>query len=258
LFIIFKSKSGREVLNKAEYATMAERERAYWWHIGRLHIIDTYIRHAKGTKSKLKILNVGSGTGGTIDMLEKHGVTDNVDISNDAIKFMKQRGYTRITKVKDTKLPFKDKTYDIVGAFDVLEHIDKQVDALKEWKRVLKDPGAIIITVPAYQWLWTDHDVSLHHKRRYTIKRLAEAGKQAGLKIDKKTYAITFSLPLVVGFRFLNKALGRKTDSETSYVNVPKWLNTLFSKLLYLEAKVHRIMPFPAGTSVLVVFRKAK
>lgn len=249
-------------MKKIEYATMAERERTYWWHVGRLKIIKTYIAAALGKtgskKNQPKLLNVGCGTGGTVDMLEGFGTLDNVDISDDAIKFMKQNGHTRVTKVKDINLPFKDATYDLVGAFDVLEHIDKQVDALKEWKRVIKDDGSIVLTVPAYQWLWTDHDVSLHHKRRYTIKRLKQVAREAGLVLHKRSYAIVFSLPLVAGFRFINKALGRKADSETSYVDVPNWVNTLFSKLLYGEASMHQYVSFPAGTSVIAILKKAR
>lgn len=243
-------------MKKSEYARMAEREKTYWWHLGRLRIIQTYVTRALRGKQKPLILNVGCGTGGTIDMLENFGVVDNVDISDDAIKLMKKHGYKRLTKVSGVKLPFKAKTYDMVGAFDVLEHIDKQVGALKEWKRVIKDDGAIVITVPAYQWLWSDHDVSLHHQRRYTTKRLEAAAKEAGLVVEKKSYAIVFSLALVVGFRTLNKVLGRQTDSETSYVDIPDWLNTLFTKLLYVEAWFHRYIKFPFGTSVVTVLRK--
>ncbi len=244
-------------MKKSEYTRMAEREKSYWWHIGRLKIIQSYVQ--KGTKGKkdIALLNVGCGTGGTIDMLEEFGTVDNVDVSDDAINFMKQSGYTRLTKVDDIKLPFKAKTYDVVGAFDVLEHIEDHVGALKEWKRVLKDDGAIVITVPAYQWLWSDHDVSLYHKRRYTTKLIAETAKHAGLRVERKSYAVVFSLPLVVSFRFLNKALGRKTTSETSYVDVPAWVNKLFAGMLSTEAKAHKFMTFPAGTSVVTILRKA-
>ncbi len=221
-----------------------------------MRIIQTYVRSLRKGKKQLSILNVGCGTGGTIDMLEQFGTVHNVDISDEAIKFMQQHGYNNITKVDDIELPFKDKSFDMVGAFDVLEHIERDAEALKEWKRVIKDDGAILITVPAYQWLWSDHDVSLHHKRRYTIAQLEATAKKAGLKLDRKSYAIVFSLPLVVGFRFLNKALRRKTTSETSYVDVPNWTNSFFSKLLYAEAKAHRVMSLPAGTSVIAVLRK--
>jgi ubiquinone/menaquinone biosynthesis C-methylase UbiE len=243
-------------MKKSEYARMAEHEANYWWHLGRLRIIQTYIKKAVGRKKDAKILNVGCGTGGTIDMLESFGEVDNVDISDDAIKFMKKHGYHRITKVDDIELPFKDKSYDIVGAFDVLEHIEDHVGALKEWSRVLKDDGAVVLTVPAYQWLWSDHDVSLYHKRRYTTKLLAKAADEAGLRPLKKSYAVVFSLPMVVGFRTLNKLLGRKTDSETSYVDVPEWVNKTFTKLLYAEAGLHKHVAFPAGTSVVAILKK--
>ncbi len=243
-------------MKKSEYARMAEREKNYWWHLGRLRIIQTYIKRTASYTSKTKMLNVGCGTGGTIDMLERFGIVDNVDISDEAIAIMKQHGYKRLTKVKGIKLPFKDKAYDIVGAFDVLEHIEDHVGALKEWGRVLKNDGAVVLTVPAYQWLWSDHDVSLHHKRRYTIRRLRQAAKQAGLRLEKKSYAVVFSLPLVVTFRYIHKLSGRQIDSETSYVNVPGWVNRLFTNILYGEAKVHKYLSFPAGTSVIAVLRK--
>lgn len=243
-------------VKKSEYARMAEYEQSYWWHLGRLEIIRTYVKKAVGKKKPVDILNVGCGTGGTIDMLEEFGKVENVDISDDAIAFMKKLGYNKITKVDGINLPYKDKTYDVVGAFDVLEHIDDQVGALKEWRRIIKDDGAIIITVPAYQWLWSEHDVSLHHHRRYTVKSLMEAAARAGLKPVKRSYAISFSLPLVAGFRFVNKALGRKTTSETSYVAVPETVNRLFTKFLKAEAKLHQRVNLPAGTSVVTILRK--
>jgi SAM-dependent methyltransferase len=111
-------------VKKSEYARMADYEQNYWWHVGRLEIIQTYVKRASRNKSHSTILNVGCGTGGTIDMLEKFGKVDNVDASDDAIAFVKKLGYRDVTKVGDIDLPFEDETYDIVGAFDVLEHIE--------------------------------------------------------------------------------------------------------------------------------------
>jgi SAM-dependent methyltransferase len=241
-------------MNTVEYATMAERERSYWWHVGRLAIIDSWLKNWVKPKNNAKILNVGCGTGGTLPVLEKYGAVSNVDVSDEAIKFMKKSGY-KVDKINGTKLPYKANTYDLVVAFDVLEHIEDHEKALNEWNRVLKKDGAILFTVPAYQWLWSDHDTSLHHFRRYS-KNLIKSIVPQGGRIQRVSYYIVFSLPLVVGFRVLNKILGRKVDSETSYVNVPNSVNSLFSGILKAEAWAHRFIRFPAGTSLITIIRK--
>lgn len=239
-----------------EYAALAERETSYWWHLGRLKIIQGYISRAIAKKTKPTILNVGSGTGGTIAMLESFGKTDNVETSDEAIAYMQRRGYANVIKARGISLPIADKAYDMIGAFDVLEHIDDDVAALREWKRVLKDDGCIIITIPAYQWLWSAHDVTLGHVRRYTTKQVRLVAEQAGLQPVRISYALSFSLPLVVGGRLAGKVCSSKINNSASYVDVPHWLNTLLTHLLYLEARLHQYMNFPAGTSVIAVLKK--
>lgn len=241
-------------MNISEYERMAEREKTYWWHAGRLAIIDVWLSKWVSPPESSKILNVGCGTGGTLPVLEKYGEIENIDVSDEAIKFMRSAGY-KVKKVTDHILPYKDNTFDVVVAFDVLEHIDKHEDALVEWTRVLKKGGVILFTVPAYQWLWSDHDTSLHHYRRYT-KKLIEKIVPSSAYIHRASYFIIFSLPLVVGFRFMNKALGKKADSETSYVNVSDTVNKIFTNLLRLEARAHKLVTFPAGTSVIATIRK--
>lgn len=243
-------------MEKSEYARLAEYEQSYWWHQGRLEIIQTYMRRASRNRSSPAILNVGCGTGGTIKMLEKFGTVDNVDTSDDAIGFARKLGYRNITKVDDISLPFKDAAYDIVGAFDVLEHIEDHKGALSEWKRVLKDDGAIVITVPAYQWLWSGHDVTMHHCRRYTMKSLTALVVEANLSPERKSYAIGFSLPLVAGFRLAGKILDR-ADSDASFVPVPRSINKLFTAFLKAEAKLHDTFSLPAGSSLITILRKA-
>jgi SAM-dependent methyltransferase len=243
-------------MKKSEYARLAEYEQSYWWHVGRLEIIRTYMACASQNGPNSVILNVGCGTGGTIGMLEKFGKVDNVDTSDEAIAFAAKLGYGDVTKVDGITLPFKDGSYDLVGAFDVLEHIEDHKGALAEWKRVLKDEGAIVITVPAYQWLWSDHDVSSHHRRRYTVQSLMAVAAKVGLKPEKKSYAFSFSLPLVAGFRFAGKILDRKAEPGTSYVPVPGAINKLFTTILKAEAKMHNTVSLPAGTSVITILRK--
>lgn len=241
-------------MNTVEYARMAERERTYWWHAGRLAVIDSWLSKWVKPSKDAKILNVGCGTGGTLPILEKYGKVENIDVSDEAIKFMKESGY-KVKKVSDHKLPYKDGSFDVVVAFDVLEHIKEHSEALEEWTRVLKKDGAILFTVPAYQWLWSDHDTSLHHFRRYT-RSLIKSITPHDARVQRSSYYIVFSLPLIVGFRFINKIRGKKGDSESSYVNVPNFVNNLFTNILKLEASAHKIIAFPAGTSLITVIRK--
>jgi len=243
-------------MNIIEYKRMAQHEKSYWWHVGRLQIIKKELTRQIGNRKSLKILNIGCGTGGTVRMLETFGEVVNVDASDEAIKFMQKHGFKHSIKVEGIDLPFETATFDMVCAFDVLEHIDEDVEAIREWRRVLKPGGKIVLTVPAYQWLWSGHDESLGHYRRYTAARLRALAKTTNLQPLKLTYAIVFSFLLVAGFRLLTKILGKQTTSESSYVELPRAVNNLFTRLLFIEASLHKVLKFPFGTSVLAVFKK--
>ena len=243
-------------VNTIEYAQMEKMESTYWWHVGRLRIIERECeRHLFGMDN-VKILNIGCGTGGTVDTLQKFGEVHNVDVSDEALGFMKRKGYKNLYKVSGIKLPFPDNTFDAVGAFDVLEHIELDKEALREWRRVLKPGGKLLITVPAYQWLWSQHDTSLHHFRRYTKMNLWRKLEDESLEIRRISYAIVFSFPLVAGFRILKSLSRGEVTEHTSYVAMPKIINELFIKLLQVESWAHRWVNFPFGTSVLAVSEK--
>lgn len=235
---------------------MAQHEKSYWWHVGRLQIIKKELARQVGNQKRLKILNIGCGTGGTVRMLETFGEVVNVDASDEAIKFMKKNGFKNSIKVKGIDLPFETATFDMVCAFDVLEHIDEDIKAMREWRRVVKPGGKIVLTVPAYQWLWSGHDESLQHYRRYSAKQLRTIAKKVGFQPLKLTYAIVFSFPLVVGFRLLAKIFKKTTTSESSYVELSPAINKLFIRLLFVEASLHKVLKFPFGTSVLAVLKK--
>lgn len=243
-------------MNIAEYKEMSEREDSYWWHTGRMNIINKQLEKLSQGKKKLKILNIGCGTGGTITTLEKYGEVTNIDISAEALKFLKMKGYTG-KLIKDHRLPFKDGEFDLVVALDVLEHINQDRLSLDEWRRTLKKKGKVIITVPAYEFLWSGHDTSLHHQRRYTRDRLHWDLKKSSYKELKNTYMITFSFFLVVGFRLLYKLSGKKMTENTSYVNIPPVINALFDRILRVEGTLLRFVNLPFGTSVLGVYEKS-
>lgn len=243
-------------MREAEYTRLAERESTYWWHVGRLRIIETYLRRIARERAELRILNVGCGTGGTVPTLGQFGVVENVDVSDLAIDLMRRQGHDRVKKMDGSKLPYPSNSFDVVGAFDVLEHIKSEAAALAEWGRVLKDDGTILLTVPAYQWLWSGHDVAVQHFRRYTRRRLQHVAAAAGFTVTDSSYAFVFSFPLVAGFRVLQRIPDAKAAPEATFVDLPGWVNTTFTNLLYLEAKAHRFISFPFGTSVIASLRR--
>lgn len=243
-------------MNIVEYQRMEQYETSYWWHVGRLKIIEKELERQIGDKRPLKILNIGCGTGGTIRTLEKFGQVVNVDVSDEAIKFMAKHGFDNIIKVDGIDLPFDTASFDLVCAFDVLEHIDRDTDALREWKRVLKPGGKLVLTVPAYQWLWSCHDECLHHFRRYNVGQLKTITRHVHFRSVRLSYAIAFSFPLVVGFRMLAKLGRERPTAASSYVELSPTINKLFTKLLFIEASWHRVIKFPFGTSILAVFKK--
>ena len=242
-------------MNTSEYTQMAKQEDLYWWHLGRKKIIDQRLKNIRLDK-KTKILNIGCGTGGTIATLEKYGQLTNVDTSKEAIRHLKKRGIKNVTQVEGLVLPYKNNSFDIVIALDVLEHIENDSKALKEWYRVLKPEGKLLITVPAYQWLWSEHDESLHHYRRYTASGLHNLVNQNNYKVFKRSYIIVFSFPLIVLYRLIASIGKNPSQKKTSYVMLPSAINTLFVNLLAIEGRLLKYINFPYGTSVLIEAQK--
>lgn len=246
-------------MKKSAYKELSSLEKTYWWHVGRMKIIDKQL--SVFVKKSSTMLNVGSGTGGTLPILEKHCKVTNADMSTDAIQYLKGEGYDAVL-FDGNRLPFDSNSFDVVASLDVLEHTPNDVTALKEWLRVLKPGGKLILTVPAYQWLWSSHDEDNLHFRRYSKRSLRKViNSQNKVTLDKLSYMIAFSLPLVVGFRLLtrgSKKSSKSTDGKgiSNFVTLPKWVNGLFISFLSLEGTVLKRANLPAGTSLIAVITK--
>jgi SAM-dependent methyltransferase len=243
-----------QTMESYEYAKLAAFENRYWWHVGRRSIVERQIAKLNGNQRTLRILNVGSGTGGTVQVLAERGSVLNIDRSEEAVRLMRENGYEAF-QMDGSHTPLRDGQFDLVAALDVLEHISEDDVALAEWARLLNPGGHILLTVPAYQWLWSGHDVSLGHFRRYSAKPLQKLVRAAGFEVRKCSYAITFSFFLIVVFRFCQRVF-RPHVQTSSYVELPGVLNTLFIGLLRIEAFLLETCSFPFGSSILVVARK--
>ncbi len=239
------------------YAIMNRVEDSHWWYVGRRAILESFlseiIRKPQAAIQNPKILDVGCGTGGNLEMLAKFGAAEGVDVSDDALEFCKLKGLT-VHKGLAEKLPFADESFDVVTALDVVEHLDDDVAGLTEMYRVLKTGGKTLIFVPAFMWLWGVQDDVSNHRIRYTKKQITERLENAGFEIERATYANwTFFAPILAG-RTLMKVTGIKPESENN-VNISA-LNGVFGKLFGAERLWLKNFDFPFGVSIVIVAKK--
>jgi SAM-dependent methyltransferase len=239
------------------YAIMDEVEGSHWWFVGRRAILESFLRNITAkigkSRSELRILDVGCGTGANLEMLSQFGKAEGVDVSDDALEFCRRKGLTAQKGLAET-LPFNDECFDLTTALDVVEHLDDDVAGLREMFRVTKRGGYSLIFVPAFMWLWGVQDDISHHRIRYTKRQIVDRLKLAGYSVERATYANwTFFGPILAG-RTIMKLTGIKPESENN-VNVSA-LNGLFGKLFSSERFWLKNFDFPFGVSIVIVASK--
>lgn len=240
------------------YPILFRVEQSHWWHIGRRKILAGFVEDIcrRVTDRRPRILDVGCGTGANLLMLSKYGEAEGVDISEDALAFCRERGLDKVKLGAAEELPYEDGTFDLVTAFDVVEHMDDDLAGLSEMRRVLRPGGRVLLFVPTFMFLWGLQDDVSNHRRRYRLPELRRVLEHAGFEIERTTYAnITFFLPILL-IRKLMRVTGMKTDSENS-INVPS-LNGVLGRLFGAESLILRHMNLPFGVSGLCVARVKK
>src|SRR5919202_5671654 len=233
------------------YPILFRVEQSHWWYIGRRKIIASFVEDIcrRVTDRRPRILDVGCGTGANLLLLSKYGDAEGVDVSEDALAFCRERGLDKVRLGAGEDLPYDDGTFDLVTAFDVIEHMDDDLAGLKEMRRVLRPGGRVLLFVPTFMFLWGVQDDVSHHRRRYRLSQLRRAVERAGFEIERITYAnITFFMPVLLVRKFM-RLTGLRAATENS-INIPA-LNGLFGRLLGAESKLIRRMNFPFGVSGL-------
>lgn len=240
-----------------EYASLADREQTYFWHVGRREILrDALLRNLDKTQNN-KILDVGCGTGGDMLLLHEFGEVVGLDFVDEAFKFAKNKGFVELVLADVVDLPFSDSSFNIVVALDVMEHIKEDQKAFREVYRVLKPGGVFVCTVPSYKWLWSQHDEVLHHKRRYGKKELLQKLAINRFIIKKATHFVMLGLPINFVRKLRDKLTRTANDVPQIYdVLFPPLINDLLLFLLRCEKQLMRIFPLPFGTSIMVVAKK--
>jgi len=238
-----------------ELEKMHRLEDQYWWFVGRRRLLRNLIqRYAPDAHV---ILDVGCGTGGTLSVLEDLGTVVGADLSEDALGFCRQRGLRCLVCSCAEDLAFADGTFDAAVCADVFEHLEDDEKGFSEVLRILRPGGIVVVTVPAYPWLWSEHDEALSHKRRYMAGELRERLSRAGAEVLRISHDVSFVFPVVLAVRLLNRLRIRRLGKpHTQLMSLPVWANRLLTGLQALEAWIVTRVSLPVGTSIVAVARK--
>lgn len=243
-------------MESATYAVESEVEQTHWWFVGRRRLFRAHIE-ALGLPADAAILDVGTSTGTNLRLLKEMGFTRyrGLDPSPDAIRWCADKGLGTVDQGTVLAIPHPDATFDLVLATDIIEHVDDDVGALAELRRVLKPGGTLLLTVPAFPSLWGLQDEVAHHKRRYRAGPLLERVARAGLAC-RESYHFNFLLfaPIWLA-RQLIRLLGIRLESENQ-VNTPA-LNGILKAVFSLDVALARVLRPPFGVSILAIAGRA-
>ncbi len=240
-------------MNEDQYGIMDKLEQTNWWYLGRRKIVKKMF--AKYMSTCKDVLDVGCGTGEGRNIVPKEVVLSGLDESPIALEYAKEKGYNFLKQSSGDAIQFTDNSFEGIIMLDVLEHIEDDSKTLSECLRVLRPNGKLILTVPAYQWLWSGHDEVFGHKRRYTKKELVKKIKELEFEVIFSSYYFFTPLPAVVVFRVLERILVNRKKSH--FFKIPVFINKILLFIISIESFLFEkgiVLPF--GSSIIVVARK--
>ena len=250
-------------MDQAAYTQFRELERDHWWFRGRRAIFFDVLDRALRGRAAVRTLDLGCGMGGMLGPLARYGPAFGTDVSEEGLSFCRGRGFTRVARADGYHLPFRDGTFDLVTLFDTVEHIPEDERVFAEAARVLRPGGLLMITGPAYGFLYSDNDAFAQHCRRYTMGDLCRKTARAGFRPVERSYVNFFLFPVILPLVLIKSLLYRlrrpsaeQLRSNISY-RMPGPLNAALSGIFGAERFVLRRMSVPVGHSLFLLARKA-
>jgi ubiquinone/menaquinone biosynthesis C-methylase UbiE len=241
-------------LKPEEFDKMFLMEKNHWWFFSKRRFVKLLMEKYVIKQKDLTILDAGCGTGVMLSELSSYGKAIGFDISDGAIKNCKKRDISNVNLARAEKLPFKDGTFDLIVALDVIEHLDSDLLALREFKRICKKDGFLLITVPAFKFLWSTHDEVLDHKRRYTREELDGKLRSSGFRVIRSTYLYFILFPFITVAKVSDRWFRKRAETEIGEFSRP--VNDFMKKLLSVEAFLIKRVNFPFGSSVLSLAKR--
>jgi SAM-dependent methyltransferase len=250
---------------------MAIEDRHFWFR-SRNQLISNLIQkycgaYADAAGETRRGLEIGCGTGNVLKFLQKSFSLQHisgVDLFIEGLQFARSRGAENLIQADIYQAPFSG-GFDWIGLFDIIEHLDDDVDVLEKISGLLNAEGKLFISVPAFPVLWSYFDVAGKHKRRYTVKTLQEALNQAGLALEFASYTNVMVFPMLWFLRRVlqggkvpetlsEQELDNKTNSELRIIPL---VNEMVAFVLWIEGKLIQWgVKMPFGTSLIAVARR--
>lgn len=238
------------------FKNLFDLESNHFWFLSRNQLIMWFLTNYFPLSRSM--LEIGCGTGFVLSGIERefpHLVLSGSEIFLDALPYAKERvNRAKLFQMDARQIPYENE-FDVIGVFDVLEHIEEDSLVLEQMYQACKPGGGIVITVPQHEWLWSYADEYACHKRRYTRKVLNDKVKKAGFEVIRSTSFVSLLLPLMFLSRF-------KTQSKESYntnkeMNIGRLTNKLLEGIMFVERMIIKSgISMPAGGSLLLIAKK--
>lgn len=249
-------------MEPAFYETYYHHENSHWWFRWRYELVSELIQ-SLNPGPDFRILDAGCGTGQMLKHLATHGLAVGIDSSPEAIQFAASRDAQHLVLGSIFDLPFEPGSFDCVLSLDVIEHVDDDRELVRHLYSVVKPGGHMIVTVPAFQVLWSEHDEVNWHKRRYRARQLDTLLRETGLEIERLTYCNTaLFLPILAARKLKNLKnrlrSNRRDDElpESDLRQLPHPINESLLRVMQAERRLMRRRDFPFGVSLLAIARK--
>jgi SAM-dependent methyltransferase len=250
-------------MDKNYYKRYYTLEREHWWFVARAEILMAHVRRISDGRTDLKILNIGAATGHSSTLLQQFGTVTSIEFDQDCYEFTRDVVKIPIQQGSILELDFSNNTFDLVCAFDVIEHVEDDRLAVAEMRRVAKTGGVLFVAVPALMFLWSEHDVVNHHFRRYTSKILRSLFSAHDAPIFHSYFNFWLFFPIaavrLVKRLFTKKHLAKPEDRQSDFDNFKNGgvVNFLLKNIFLSEnILLKRFIALPIGVSLLSSWRK--
>ncbi len=237
------------------YGLDAELADTHWWWVARRRVLRHLMGRLLSPEDQRKILEVGCSTGSNLAMLKDFGSVYAMELERSAAEVCRSRNPD--IRVYDGGIPdpLRDR-YDVICLFDVLEHIEDDAGALEWIDDHLAPGGTVLITVPAFRFLWSRHDELAHHFRRYTRREL-EALLGSRFEISYTSYFNTHLFPAIAGVRLIQRLFGIDGGENDKAVASTGPANWLLKTIFAVERFWMPMIKLPFGVSIFAAARKA-